>query len=698
MVYTEHLTIEQLRMMRESEDHVEFKRAQHNYPFNGGSHTEPRDRRHCVLGYIAALANERGGLLVLGMEDELPHKVCGSDFAQGEEGNLVDAIYQKLHIRVDAYPLYDNNLRVLVISVPSRPIGRLLKFEGVALMRIGESLREMSDTEMLAILSEQEPDYSAKVCEGFTMDDVDAVAMAKLVTMYADKQNNSTFANQPYEQCLVDLGLMVNGKLNYAALMLVGKREAIHQFLPQDEIIIEYRLDEASIPFTARTEIQEPLLIAIDKAWNYINQPASNPLQHVNDGPVILDIPAFNEDAIREGLLNAVVHRSMQIQSSVVVKQSPRSISIVNAGGFPIGVDLNNILTTVSVPRAKRLCEVLEKTGLIERSGQGVDKIFYKCLAEGKALPDYSLSDAYQVSLVMKPEIINPAFYLFVKGAQANRSDNNKLSVFHLLALRQIAEGKTSGIQDSVLSQLLADGLVVSEAGKLRLCDAYYIALTRARGTVNSENGTVNGQNGTLNLKKGTLNSENGEVNQKNGTVNSKNGEINQKNGTVNSKNGEINQKNGTVNSKNGEVNRKNGTVNLKNGEINQKNGTVNLKNGTLNGIEDTKKYIVSIYENKDDIAIQRLLCVAKDTIRGTIKDRDLFVLAIIALENGVNSRKLGDRLCTQDVSIRKLIVRLSKSPYNLIERRGSDKTGGYYLTETGINFIEALGRKLSVQ
>jgi hypothetical protein len=516
------------------------------------------------------------------------------------------------------------------------------------------------------------------------MDDVDANAMAKLVTMYADKQNNSTFANQPYEQCLVDLGLMVNGKLNYAALMLVGKREAIHQFLPQDEIIIEYRLDEASIPFTARTEIQEPLLIAIDKAWNYINQPASNPLQHVNDGPVILDIPAFNEDAIREGLLNAVVHRSMQIQSSVVVKQSPKSISIVNAGGFPIGVDLNNILTTVSVPRAKRLCEVLEKTGLIERSGQGVDKIFYKCLAEGKALPDYSLSDAYQVSLVMKPEIINPAFYLFVKGAQANRSDNNKLSVFHLLALRQIAEGKTFGIQDSVLSQLLADGLVVSEAGKLRLCDAYYIALTRARGTVNSENGTVN--------------SKNGEVNQKNGTVNSKNGTVNSKNGEVNQKNGTVNSKNGTLNSENGELNQKNGTVNLKNGTLNSENGEINRKNGTLNDIEDTKKYIVSIYENKDDIAIQRLLSVAKDTIRGTIKDRDLFVLAIIALENGVNSRKLGDRLCTQDVSIRKLIVRLSKSPYNLIERRGSDKTGGYYLTETGINFIEALGRKLSVQ
>lgn len=48
------ITIDQLRTMRESEDHVEFKAARHNYPFNGGQRTNPRDRRHCVLGYIAA--------------------------------------------------------------------------------------------------------------------------------------------------------------------------------------------------------------------------------------------------------------------------------------------------------------------------------------------------------------------------------------------------------------------------------------------------------------------------------------------------------------------------------------------------------------------------------------------------------------------------------------------------------------------
>ena len=86
------ITIEALRKMREEEDHVEFKRAEHNYPFTGGKKTDIRDRRHCVLGYVVALANERGGRLVLGMEDKVPHAVTGSDFAQGEVGALTDEI------------------------------------------------------------------------------------------------------------------------------------------------------------------------------------------------------------------------------------------------------------------------------------------------------------------------------------------------------------------------------------------------------------------------------------------------------------------------------------------------------------------------------------------------------------------------------------------------------------------------------
>ena len=482
------VTLEQLKQMHESEDHVEFKSARHNYPYNGGKHSNPSDRRHCLLGYIVALANERGGLLVLGMEDKFPHRVCGTDFAYNQVGDLTDSIYEALKIRVYAYELYEDTKRVLVLKVPSRPIGRLLKFEGVALMRIGESLREMSDNEMFAILSEQEPDFSAKICEGLTYDLLDENAIQILKERYAEKQNNPTFLTIPTKQILKDLELVdAIGKFKYAALILLGSKDAIRKFLPQNEIIIEYRLDEASIQYTARKEFQESLITGINKVWDYINQPASNPQQHINKGPYILDIPSYNEIVIREAILNAVAHRSMQIKSSVVIKQSPKSIRITNAGGFPIGVDKDNILTTISVPRSKLLCEVLQKTGLIERSGQGVDKIYYYCLLEGKALPDYSASDNYQVELLLKAKIENPAFHLFVKEEQEKRTDNNKLSVFHLLTLYRIKNNELNDLNKSIVQELLDDGLLVKTNEAIKLSDAYYKLENQVRDQVRDQ-------------------------------------------------------------------------------------------------------------------------------------------------------------------------------------------------------------------
>ena len=321
-------TIEQLQGLSESEDHIEFKEAKRNYPFSGGKHTDPKDRRHCVLGYIAALANERGGRLVLGMADRVPHTVVGSNFAENKVGELVDEIYKRLGIRVQYEELYsDEGKRVLVLIVPSRPIGRLLKFEGVPLMRTGESLREMSDAEIFRILSEQEPDFSAQICEGLTMADLDKEAIKAMKSRYADKQKNVTFRNSPDEQVLTDLELLKSGKLNYAALVLLGKSEAIRRYLPQNNIVVEFRMNHSMIQYTARKEFQLPLFIAVDEVWEYINQPASNPQLHYNDGPYIFDIPSFNEEVVREAILNAVCHRSMKIQSDVVIKQYPKKFS-----------------------------------------------------------------------------------------------------------------------------------------------------------------------------------------------------------------------------------------------------------------------------------------------------------------------------------------------------------------------------------
>ena len=109
----------------------------------------------------------------------------------------------------------------------------------------------------------------------------------------------------------------------------------------------------------------------------------------------IYDIHAFNEDVIREAVLNAIGHRLWRDLSSVVITQYPDGINIINSGGFPNGVTEDNILTVNSQPRNKRVME-------------------------GKPLPDYSHTDDYQVELYLQARIADEAFYIFLINGKTN--------------------------------------------------------------------------------------------------------------------------------------------------------------------------------------------------------------------------------------------------------------------------------------
>jgi ATP-dependent DNA helicase RecG len=455
------MTIAELKLLKESEDKVEFKAATHNFSYAGSEHKDQEERRRCFLGYVVAFANEGGGMLVLGLADKAPHNVVGSDFALGKAGALEDETYSRLGIRVRIEELYENGFRVLVAHIPARPIGKMMKFEGVPLMRVGESLRNMSDEEMFAILSEQEPDFSEKICETLTVDDLDEAAIKKLKEAYAEKQNNPRFLTLSNYQALSDLGLIKGSKVTYAALVLVGKEQVIKSLLPQSCINLEYRNNLSQIVFDNREIFAQPYFIAIDLLWNAIN--SRNGKIPVQQGAFIFDIPYFNKEVIREAINNAVAHRDYTKTSEVVIKQYPSDLIITNPGGFPLGVNLDNLITVNSTPRNRLLADVLAKTGIVERSGQGIDKIFYQTISEAKPSPNFSYSDNYQVELRLSGIVEDKAFAMFLRRIQQDRKDGEKLSVHEVIALNEIRKGlglDKKFIDATILKKLEKDGLI----------------------------------------------------------------------------------------------------------------------------------------------------------------------------------------------------------------------------------------------
>lgn len=170
------------------------------------------------------------------------------------------------------------------------------------------------------------------------------------------------------------------------------------------------------------------------------------------------DIAVFNETVVREAILNAVTHRDYRLPGSVFIKQYPRKLEIISPGGFPVGISADNILTKQS-PRNRRIAEACARCGLVERSGQGADRMFEEMIREGKPTPDFSGTDDYEVRLTLLGDIQNPQFLRFLEKAGAEQEIS--FTVEDLLVLDSLQrEQPLSQNFASSLDRLLERGIV----------------------------------------------------------------------------------------------------------------------------------------------------------------------------------------------------------------------------------------------
>ena len=378
------------------------------------------------------------------MHDDFPHQVIGTKQNENSLGDLESNIYRDAGIRPEVYELFEDETsktgRVVVIEVPSRPVGKVFKFEDVPLMRVGEDLLPMDDKTYLSIIQEQEADFSEQFCDEATFEDLDSEAIKVMKEKYAKKQENPSFVSLDDRQALSDLHLIVGDKITNAAVLLVGKETFINKVFPQAKVMLEYRNTEPQIHFDNRMQFGQPFFILIDRLWDAIN--LRNGSVPIREGAYIFGIPFFNEDVIREVANNAFAHRNYRVNSEIIVKQYPTKLTVINAGGFPIGVTIDNLLTTPSMPRNRLLADILAKTGIVERSGQGMDKIFLNTLSEGKPDPDYTESDDFNVTVTFSAVVKDKAFAIYVQSIQQSLPEDKRLTVFDVMALCEIRDGR----------------------------------------------------------------------------------------------------------------------------------------------------------------------------------------------------------------------------------------------------------------
>jgi ATP-dependent DNA helicase RecG len=435
--------LEELLQTPDENECIEFKEAKADFSFDK------------LAKYCAALSNEGSGRLILGVTDKKPRMIVGTQ-AFSDLNRCKLSLTQKLRQRIDIQEMELPQGRVLIFHVPARPRGDAIEYEGAYWMRAGESLVPMTKDLLKRIFAEIDPDFSEQICKGATMDHLDPVAIEVLRVLWQRNSGNEGIASLPVSQLLSDAELILGEKITYAALILLGKRQALRTFLPQAEVVFEYRSGEEPGPAQQRIEHTQGFLLFFDELWNTIN--LRNDKQHFQDGFVMLSIPTFNEKVVREAVLNAVAHRDYKSAGSIFLRQFTRRIEVQSPGGFPHGISAENILWKQH-PRNRRIAEVFLKCGLVERSGQGANLMFKETICQGKSLPNFSYTDETQVFLTLPGDIQDAHFLRFLEKVGQERLKEFSIEDFLILDLVHREESIPVKWQPNV-KRLLSAGII----------------------------------------------------------------------------------------------------------------------------------------------------------------------------------------------------------------------------------------------
>jgi ATP-dependent DNA helicase RecG len=448
MIVRTESDLRQAMLLDSETEHLEFKEAKNNFHFE------------TLADYCCALANEGGGSIILGVTDKLPRRIVGTRVF-----NILDrtkiGLFERLRWRIDAAEIVTSEGRVLSFIVPGRPSGRPLNCNGRYLMRAGSSLHPMSVEQISLILNEAQTDFSANLVPGADQSVFDPGAIQEFKARWQRKSGLAEIQHWTDAKLLEDAALTVEGTPTYAGLILLGTEKSLARYLAQAEAIFEYRSSLAAIPYQQRIEFRRGFFSWFDELWTAIN--LRNDVQQFREGLFRYDIPTFDEDSVREAILNAISHRDYRDGGSIWVRQYPTLLEFESPGGFPDGITPDNILQRQK-PRNRRIAEALSRCGLVERSGQGMDLMFRQSVRQGKALPDPYRSDQHHVILRLSGEIADPRFLSFLE--QIGDQTLQRFSTDDFLAIDVIHRGDP--LPDRLKDRLkaLIDAGVVERSGR----------------------------------------------------------------------------------------------------------------------------------------------------------------------------------------------------------------------------------------
>lgn len=440
------------------------------------------DEKNDVISYVSAIANMEGGHLVIGVQDKTL-EIVGTDLSRFNL-NAQSAVWKLLEhctnlssegLSIDEYTTEDTYKTVWIIHIPKHLPRRPVYAHKKAWQRVEDSLVEMTQERLAAILEEpifDAKDWSAEIVPNATLADLDELAVAKARVMFkkvhASKIPAEEIDTWTVEELLCNSGIMTDGKLTRASIILLGKPVSVFKLRPA---VIE-------VTWTLRDERQEvidyehftaPFILTVDQILGKIRNLTMRELPGGTLFPETMK--QYDDYTIREALHNAIAHQDYTLQQRINFVENPGFLYYANGGSFIPGT-LQKALATKGPQRHFRnecLCRAMVNFNMIDTVSRGIKKMFNEQWRRHFPMPDYEI-DAInkEVGVKIYGNTINEKYTKLLK-------ENKTLTLEDCILLDAVQKGHRIA-EDDVLA-LLDRGLLEGDTSE------YIISLDIAKKT-----------------------------------------------------------------------------------------------------------------------------------------------------------------------------------------------------------------------
>jgi ATP-dependent DNA helicase RecG len=339
---------------------------------------------------ISAFANTSGGVILIGMSPD--GKIVGVDIGKKTLEDLANWIKDNtdphIYPKILTYKVNDKNIiEITVKESDEKPVFSM----GHAYQRVGRTSPSISVSKIRELARQEKKTltWDAKICDGSSLKDIDQ----KKVDWFLERRESYRNVNKPadmsIEELLVNIGA-ISGEVRNptnAGILFFGI-EPQRFFINSQLRIARFKGSDVTHPVIDRMDCRGTLWEMLEQTEEFIRRNIRLLSYRVSTSFQREDKFEYPIDALREAMINALIHRNYTETADVRVFIFDNRIEVINPGSFPEGVSPDE---PIHKPVNPIISQLIYDAGFIEKYGSGIKMMKRLCREWGNKEPYYNL-------------------------------------------------------------------------------------------------------------------------------------------------------------------------------------------------------------------------------------------------------------------------------------------------------------------